>query len=87
MESAKITSKGQITIPLRVRRKLNLNTGDRVEFVEKDDGFKIISTPKMTYEQALEILMQKLKEGEDSYKNEPTMTIEESMARLGLKFD
>jgi len=34
MSTATLTSKGQITIPLAVRRKLGLDTGDRVEFVE-----------------------------------------------------
>ncbi len=32
--TATITSKGQITIPLRVRQKLNLKVGDRLEFDE-----------------------------------------------------
>lgn len=33
MSKATITSKGQITIPISVRRTLHLRTGDRVEFV------------------------------------------------------
>lgn len=32
--TATITSKGQITIPLRVRQKFNLKTGDQLEFDE-----------------------------------------------------
>lgn len=43
MASATITSKGQITIPVRVREALGLGAGDRVEFVEIDKGrFAII---------------------------------------------
>jgi antitoxin PrlF len=38
MPTAMLTSKGQITIPLAVRRKLGLDTGDRVEFVELAPG-------------------------------------------------
>jgi len=38
MATATLTSKGQITIPLTVRRKLGLDTGDRVEFVELASG-------------------------------------------------
>lgn len=34
MTTATLTSKGQITIPVDVRRALNVDTGDRVEFVE-----------------------------------------------------
>ncbi|MDR0854618.1 MAG: AbrB/MazE/SpoVT family DNA-binding domain-containing protein [Clostridiales Family XIII bacterium] len=37
MEIAKITSKGQLTVPVDIRRKLNLSTGDKVVFVE-DEG-------------------------------------------------
>jgi len=34
MASATVTSKGQITIPAKVRNALGLDPGDRVEFVE-----------------------------------------------------
>jgi len=40
MEISRITSKGQITIPVEIRKKLNLRTGDKVIFIE--DGDKII---------------------------------------------
>jgi len=40
MELAKVTSKGQITIPAEIRRKMGLKTGDKVLFVE--DGEKVI---------------------------------------------
>ena len=38
MTTATVTSKGQITIPIAVREKLGLATGDRVEFVEQAPG-------------------------------------------------
>jgi AbrB family looped-hinge helix DNA binding protein len=38
MVSAKVTSKGQITIPASVRAALGLDTGSRVEFVETGNG-------------------------------------------------
>lgn len=41
MVTATLTSKGQITIPLEVRRQLNLEQGDRVEFVPRGKGFLI----------------------------------------------
>ena len=40
MEISRITSKGQITIPVEIRKKLNLKIGDKVVFIE--DGDKII---------------------------------------------
>ncbi|MFZ3342297.1 MAG: AbrB/MazE/SpoVT family DNA-binding domain-containing protein [Terriglobales bacterium] len=43
MAVATLTSKGQITIPSRVRQALGLDAGDRVEFVEQAKGqFTII---------------------------------------------
>ena len=37
MELARITSKGQITIPIGIRKKLNLKEGDKVIFIEEGD--------------------------------------------------
>ena len=36
MELAKVTSKGQVTIPVEIRNMLRLNTGDRIDFVVFD---------------------------------------------------
>ena len=36
MELAKITTRGQITIPLEVRRKLGVKDGDKVVFLEQN---------------------------------------------------
>jgi len=33
-----VTSKGQVTIPVDVRRRMGLDRGDRVEFVELESG-------------------------------------------------
>ncbi len=38
LSTAKVTSKGQITIPKHVREKLNLKPGDKVRFEIDDDG-------------------------------------------------
>ncbi len=44
MTTATITSKGQVTIPKDVRTRLGIDTGDRVEFVEIQDGvFQIVA--------------------------------------------
>ncbi len=44
MSTAKITSKGQITIPKEVRTRLGVASGDRVEFVEINEGvFQIVA--------------------------------------------
>lgn len=38
MNTATITSKGQITIPTSVRQAMRAKAGDRVTFVEVEDG-------------------------------------------------
>jgi antitoxin PrlF len=40
-KQAKVTSKGQITIPWEVRRRLGVRTGDRVLFEEDESGMRI----------------------------------------------
>ncbi len=35
MEVAKVTSKGQITIPIDIRRRLGVKEGDKILFVEE----------------------------------------------------
>jgi AbrB family looped-hinge helix DNA binding protein len=41
MELAKVTLRGQITIPIGIRRKLGIKDGDKVVFIE-DDGRVVI---------------------------------------------
>ena len=35
MELAKVTSKGQVTIPVEIRKKLGIKNGDKVLFIEE----------------------------------------------------
>jgi len=43
MELAKITAKGQITLPIAMRRKLNLKEGAKVAFIESRDGYTVVN--------------------------------------------
>ncbi len=38
MPEAKLTSKGQVTIPKEVREALDVDAGDRVQFFIREDG-------------------------------------------------
>lgn len=38
MEMAKVSSKGQVNIPIVIRKHLNLNEGDKVVFIIDDEG-------------------------------------------------
>ena len=51
MSTATLTSKGQITIPVEVRRLLNVQTGDRVEFVQIEPGrFELVAATRSVRE-------------------------------------
>ena len=39
---AKITSKGQITIPVEVRRSMGVKPGDKLRFEPLEDGFRVV---------------------------------------------
>ena len=37
MNLAKVSANGQVTVPIEIRRKLNLREGDKILFFEHDD--------------------------------------------------
>lgn len=42
MESSKVTSKGQLVIPSKLRKKYKIRSGTRVNFIEESDGIKMM---------------------------------------------
>jgi len=43
---ATLTSKGQVTIPIEVRRHLGLKTGDQIAFAIEDEGTVRLAVPR-----------------------------------------
>lgn len=43
MELAKITAKGQLTLPKKVRDVLDVDVGDNVVFIARGNGFMLFS--------------------------------------------
>ncbi len=41
METSRLTSKGQITIPKALRERLGLHPGDAMEFIEVEGGLRV----------------------------------------------
>jgi len=52
MELAKITSKGQITIPVQIRKLLNLKDGDKVVFLADGDKVVIENSTRLAIREA-----------------------------------
>lgn len=46
MTHATLTSKGQVTIPRSIRNKLNLKTGDKINFMMKDGEVLLVPVSK-----------------------------------------
>lgn len=59
MELAKVTVRGQITIPIEIRKKLNIKDGDKVVFLE-ENGKVIMANSAMLA----------LREIQDAFKGE-----------------
>ena len=49
MELAKLTTKGQITIPVEIRRKLDVEAGDKVVFLEENVRIFIENAEKLKF--------------------------------------
>ena len=50
VEFAKLTSKGQVTIPVAVRKALGLKQGDKLVFVQDGNGFRIINAATLNFD-------------------------------------
>lgn len=44
MELAKVTSKGQVTIPIEIRKKLGIKNGDKILFVEEAGKIYVLNS-------------------------------------------
>ena len=49
MEVAKITSRGQVTIPIDIRKKLGVKEGDKVIFAEDGNKIFIVNAAKVAF--------------------------------------
>ena len=50
MELAKVTTKGQVTIPIAIRKRLGIKDGDKLLFVEKPDSVVIVNPTMISLE-------------------------------------
>ena len=48
VETVTVTSKGQVTIPSRLRRELRILQGEKLLIVREGNGLKIIPVPKLS---------------------------------------
>ena len=49
MELAKITTRGQLTLPIEIRRKLKVGEGDKVVFFEENGRIMVENAAKLAF--------------------------------------
>ena len=59
MELAKVTTSGQITIPVQIRRRLGIKDGDKIMFVEDGNRVMLLNSSQSALEK-----LQSAMEGE-----------------------
>jgi AbrB family looped-hinge helix DNA binding protein len=50
MDVSRVSSKGQVTIPIEIRKKLGIKEGDKIVFMEKDNNIILINSKQLVYE-------------------------------------
>lgn len=61
MPNARLTSKGQITVPKQIREALGLRTGDSLAFRVRGDGLIVVENQKVALETLRGALRPKVK--------------------------
>ena len=51
LDVARISVKGQVTIPVEVRKKLKLKNGDKVVFIEKSGEIVLMNSNRLAFEE------------------------------------
>ncbi len=51
MDVAKLSVKGQVTIPIEIRKKLGLKEGDKVVFMEQGNNILLMNSNRLAFEQ------------------------------------
>ena len=64
MEVAKISSKGQITIPISVRNALKLKAGDKIVFLEENGRFYFENSAMLAFKRAEEAFAGEAERGD-----------------------
>ena len=62
MELAKVTAKGQVTIPIEIRKKLGIKNGDKILFVEESGRIYMMNSSMMHCVKLREHLQEKQKD-------------------------
>ncbi|WP_343209189.1 AbrB/MazE/SpoVT family DNA-binding domain-containing protein [Anaerolentibacter hominis] len=76
MNLAKISANGQITVPVEIRRRLGLKSGDKILFFQNQNGEIVVSNASATANKDFLIL---------NLKRPKCMTVAEFLRREGIE--
>lgn len=65
MNLAKVSSNGQITVPIEIRRKLNIKEGDKIIFLENANGDIILQNSSRVAIREAQAALQDIKVSEE----------------------
>lgn len=65
MNLAKVSSNGQITVPIEIRRKLNIKEGDKIIFLENANGDIILQNSSKVAIAEAQAALKDIKVSED----------------------
>lgn len=51
MDVARVSVKGQVTIPIEIRKKLGLKEGDKVVFMEQGGNIVVMNSNRLAFEE------------------------------------
>jgi antitoxin PrlF len=80
MATATLTTKGQLTLPAEVRKRLNLKSGDRIDFVFEPGGELVLRTGRKPFERLRGML-------KSPHKRPPTIEEMDAAVADGLARD
>jgi antitoxin PrlF len=82
METGRLSSKGQITIPKKIREFLHIQTSERLVFLPLEDGKVLITTERKSASSIFGMLKHKKKEQPVSLEQMDTVIQKKRLGRL-----
>ena len=86
MNLAKISLNGQITLPVDIRRKLGVKSGDKVLFVQKENGEIVVKNAASFQPISKQQFLEELETARKQVENGQVLDAKEALNRLRDKY-
>ncbi len=82
MDIARVSSQGKITIPVEIRKKLKLNEGDKVLFLEEEGQIYVVNASLEALKKFQNKMKGEAKKAGITSKNDLTEEVEKSRQKI-----